>query len=199
MKPGVVLLAGGMARRMGGGDKPLRALAGKPILAHVIARIVPQASATALNANGDHARFGEWGLPLIADIIPDYPGPLAGIHAGMLWAQGRFPEIASIPTDTPFLPDDLIESLHDARNATNADIAVASSGGQPHPVVALWPVALAEELHRFVSAGGRRVTEFTAHYNVVHVDFPVVDIDPFFNINSLEDLEQAEAAIKKGL
>jgi len=199
VKPGAVLLAGGMARRMGGGDKPLRVLAGKPILAHVIARIAPQASAAALNANGDHTRFAEWGLPVIADAIADYPGPLAGIHAGMLWAQSRFPEIASIPTDTPFLPDDLIESLHDARNATNADIAVASSGGQPHPVVALWPVALAEELRRFVNEGGRKVTEFAAHYNVVHVDFPVVDIDPFFNINSPADLEQAESAVKKGL
>jgi molybdopterin-guanine dinucleotide biosynthesis protein A len=197
VKPAAILLAGGLGTRMGGGDKPLRDLAGRPILAHVIARIAPQAAATVLNANGDHARFAEWGLPIIADAIPDYPGPLAGIHAGMLWAQGHFAEVASVPTDTPFLPEDLIESLHDARNATNADIAVAASHGQTHPVAALWPVALADELYRFISAGGRRVTEFTAHYNVVHVDFPVVDIDPFFNINSPEDLEQAHAVARR--
>ena len=196
MKPAAIILAGGLARRMGGGNKPLRLLAGRPILAHVIDRIAPQVPALALNANGDPTRFAAWGLPVVADAIPDYPGPLAGIHAGMIWARDHYPEIASIPGDTPFLPDDLIDCLYDARSATNADIAVAASGGQAHPVAALWPVRLADDLHQFVTEGGRKVTEFAARYGIVHVDFPIVEVDPFFNVNSPIDLEQAQSMVQ---
>jgi molybdopterin-guanine dinucleotide biosynthesis protein A len=182
---------------MGGGDKSLRLLAGQPILAHVIARVGPQVAALALNANGDPSRLAAWGLPVIADAIPDYPGPLAGIHAGMAWARDRYPDIkdiVSIPTDTPFLPADLVERLRAARQG--ADIAVASSNGQPHPTAALWPVRLAAELHRLVTEEGmRKVTDFARRYSVAYADFPVGEIDPFLNINRPEDLARAELLI----
>jgi len=189
-----ILLAGGLATRMGGGDKSLRLLCGKPILAHVIARIRPQVAALALNANGDPARLAEWGLAVVPDAIPDFPGPLAGIHAGMVWARAHHPgatDIVSVPTDTPFLPADLIDRLLAARG--DADIAVAASAGQPHPVVALWPVRLADQLHRLVTQEGmRRVTDFARRHTVAYADFPVGTIDPFLNINRPVDLEQAE-------
>jgi molybdenum cofactor guanylyltransferase len=197
VKPAGVLLAGGLANRMGGGDKSLRLLGGRPILAHMIDRVRPQVATLALNANGDPARLAGWGLPVVADAIPDYPGPLAGIHAGMEWARAHYPQvedIVSIPTDTPFLPADLIERLQAARQ--DADIAVASSGGQPHPVVALWPVRLAADLHRLVTEDGmRRVSDFAQRYKVAYADFPVGDIDPFLNINRPEDLARAELLI----
>jgi molybdopterin-guanine dinucleotide biosynthesis protein A len=197
VKPAGILLAGGLATRMGGGDKSLRLLRGRPILAHVIERTRPQVATLALNANGDPVRLAEWNLPVVPDAIPDFPGPLAGIHAGMEWARAHRPkveEIVSIPTDTPFLPADLVERLLAARG--EADIAVATSEGQPHPVVALWPVRLADELHRLVVQDGmRRVTDFARRYRVAYADFPVGPIDPFLNINRPGDLERAEALI----
>jgi molybdenum cofactor guanylyltransferase len=199
MKPAGVLLAGGVASRMGGGDKSLRLLAGQPILAHVIARIRPQVPALLLNANGDPARFAEWALPVVPDAIPDYPGPLAGIHAGMRWVQEHHPKIAdivSVPTDTPFLPLDLIERLQAAREAMGAEIAVASSNRQAHLVVAIWPVRLAAELYRLITEDGmRRVTDFARRYTVAYADFPINGIDPFFNVNRPGDLELAELQI----
>lgn len=197
MKAAGILLAGGLATRMGGGDKPLRRLAGRPILAHVIDRIRPQVSALALNANGDPARMAEFGLQVVADAIPGFPGPLAGIHAGMAWARAHHPEIddiLSVPADTPFLPADLADRLAAARG--DADIAVAASGGNAHPVVALWPVRLADELRRLVTEEGmRRVTDFARRHRVAYADFPVGAIDPFLNINRPADLEAAERVI----
>ncbi len=199
MKPAAVLLAGGTARRMGGGDKSLLPLGGRPILAHVVERLQPQVSALALNANGDPARFAGWALPVIPDAIAGYPGPLAGIHAGMVWTRETLPhmlEILSAPTDLPFLPIDLAECLHAARLAGGADIVIAASGGRTHPAIALWPVALAEALHHgVVHEGLRKVTDFQGRYRVVTVDFPLTDVDPFFNVNTPEDLEQAQAAM----
>lgn len=199
MKPVAVLLAGGAGRRMGGGDKFLRELAGRPILSHVIARIAPQVTALAINANGDPDRFAAFAYPVIADLIEGSPGPLAGIHSGMRWAAVAHPdisEIMSIPTDLPFLPLDLVERLQAARLAAEADIAVARSEGQQHPVVALWPVRLAAELLHAVTAEDlRKVTGFAARYRVVHVDCPVGAIDPFFNINTPDQLRQAQSLI----
>jgi molybdopterin-guanine dinucleotide biosynthesis protein A len=194
-KPVAVLLAGGSARRMGGGDKSLNMLSGLPILAHVIARIRSQVSALILNANGDPARFAEWGLPVVADAIPENPGPLAGIHAGMVWAASQgAPYIVSIPTDLPFLPTDLIARLASGRG--QADIAVARSAGKPHPVVALWPVRLAAELHRAVTEQAmRKVAAFAARYHVAYIDFPVGEIDPFFNVNTPDDLQRAQSVV----
>jgi molybdopterin-guanine dinucleotide biosynthesis protein A len=195
VKPAAVLLAGGNARRMGGGDKSLNLLAGRPILAHVVDRIRPQVAALALNVNGDPARFAEWGLPIVADLIPDKPGPLAGIHAGMVWVRERFPDsghILSVPTDLPFLPLDLVERLQAALGA--ADIAVARSEGHGHPVVALWPVELAGDLQRAITDEGmRKVTAFAGRYRVAYADFLVAGIDPFFNINSSDDLLRAQS------
>jgi molybdopterin-guanine dinucleotide biosynthesis protein A len=190
--PVAVLLAGGAGRRMGGGDKSLSILSGRPILTHVVARVRPQVSALVLNANGDPARFADWGLPVVADLIPENPGPLAGIHAGMVWAGSHgATDIVSIPTDLPFLPTDLIEQLSHRRG--DDDIAVAGSAGQAHPVVALWPVRLAVELHRAVTMEAmRKVTAFAARYRVAYVDFSVGEIDPFFNVNTPEDLQRAQ-------
>jgi molybdopterin-guanine dinucleotide biosynthesis protein A len=181
---------------MGGGDKPLRLIAGRPMLAHVIARIEPQVAVLALNANGDPARFADWNLPVIPDAIEGKPGPLAGIHAGMVWAQSAAPgivEMLSIPTDLPFLPENLAKRLQEARSAAGADIAVAASGGRSHHAVALWPIRLTEALHRAVTQEGlRKVAEFQGRYRVVAVDFPAGKIDPFTNINDRTDLERAQ-------
>ncbi len=191
-----VILAGGMSRRMGGGDKTLHRLAGRPILDHVIARIRPQVHVTALNANGDPARFAAWDLPVIQDSIAGFPGPLAGIHAGMEWAAKNFPgiiDILSIPADLPFLPPNLAAELEKARTAKGADIAVALSGSQIHPTVALWPVRLAAALGQAIVVEDiRKVTEFANRYTLAVAEFPVDGVDPFHNINSPDDLAQAE-------
>ena len=195
-----MLLAGGTARRMGGGDKPLTLLAGRPILAHVIARIAPQVGALAINANGDPARFAAFGYPVIADRIQGNPGPLAGIHSGMDWAATHHPQattIVTVPTDLPFLPIDLVARLQRAKIDTDADIAVARSDGQSHPVVALWPIEYAAELQRALTQEDmRKVTLFAGRHRIVHVDFPTDAIDPFFNINTPDQLRQAQALVE---
>ncbi len=196
MTIGAVILAGGMSRRMGGGDKTLHRLAGRPILDHVVARIRPQVDVVILNANGDPARFAAWELPIIPDYIAGFPGPLAGIHASMEWAAKNFPGIAdilSIPADLPFLPPNLAAELEKSRSTEGAEIALASSGGQIHPTVALWPVRLAAALrHAIVEEDMRKVTEFANRYTLAVAEFPVDGIDPFHNINSPEDLAEAE-------
>ena len=198
MRPAAILLAGGLATRMGGGDKSLKPLGGRPVLAHVIDRIRPQVSALALNANGDPARLAEFGLPVIPDAMADFPGPLAGIHAGMAWARTHgITEVLSVPTDSPFLPADLIERLLAARG--DADITVAMSEGNVHPVVALWPARLADELHKLIIGGMRRVREFAGRHTVAYADFPVGDTDPFLNINRPADLERAEALLSRSV
>jgi molybdenum cofactor guanylyltransferase len=197
-----LLLAGGLSRRMGGGDKCLRLLAGRPILAHIIDRMRPQVARLALNANGDPARFAQFGLPVAADSVAGFAGPLAGILAGLDWAATEAPEsplVLSVPTDAPFLPRDLAACLAAACRAEAADIVLASSASQQHPVVGLWPVALREELRRaLVEENIRKVDIWTARYRVAVVDFPVEHIDPFFNANRPEDLALAEAKIAEG-
>ena len=143
--PGV-LLAGGLARRMGGGDKPMRTIGGRTILDRVIARLKPQCDGLILNANGDPARFAAFGLPVIADGVADFPGPLAGILAALDWAAANRPDVAlvlSAAADCPFLPRDLVSRLHRRARAENAELAVAASDGQSHPVIGLWSVACA--------------------------------------------------------
>ncbi len=195
-----VLLAGGLSRRMGGGDKCLRPLAGKTILARVIERARPQVAALMLNANGDPARFAGFGLPVRADGIAGFAGPLAGILAGMAWAREALPQasfLASFACDAPFLPRDLVARLLAAVAAEGADIASARSGGQSHPVFALWPVALHGALAKaLVEEGLRKVDLWTARYRLVEVDFAATPVDPFFNANRPEDL--AEAAMLLG-
>ncbi|GAC1336292.1 MAG: molybdenum cofactor guanylyltransferase MobA [Beijerinckiaceae bacterium] len=196
-----ILLAGGLARRMGGGDKPLRTIAGKPILAHVIERLRPQCERLVLNANGDPARFAEFGLPVVADDVPGFAGPLAGILAGLDWVAPNVGDAAyavSVAADTPFIPRDLVQRLQAARTTQGADVAVAASGGRTHPVIALWPVALRGELRRaLVEEGERKIDRFTARYRVVEEEWPREPYDPFFNLNEIGDIEAAEALVAK--
>jgi molybdopterin-guanine dinucleotide biosynthesis protein A len=192
-----VLLAGGLSRRMGGGDKTLRLLGGRPVLAHVIDRIRPQVAALALNANGDPARFSEFGLQIIPDPIAGFAGPLAGVLAGLDWAAEATPGCAwllSAPTDAPFLPQDLASRLL-AETETGAEIPVASSGGRSHPVAALWPIWLRTRLREALESGIRKVEDFTKDYRVRSVNFAAEPVDPFFNLNRPEDLEAAERAL----
>jgi len=194
-QPTAVVLAGGLARRLGGGDKPLRLLGGRTILEHVIGRIGPQVGRIVINANGDPARFAAFGLPVVADTLADNPGPLAGVLAGMRWAVAHAPEvgdIVTVPGDTPFLPDDLVARLYAARIAAGVPIACAASGGRVHPVVGIWPVWLADALQRGLEAGERKIQVFTAARGVAEVAFSAEPFDPFFNINSPGDLEAAE-------
>jgi molybdopterin-guanine dinucleotide biosynthesis protein A len=193
-----VLLAGGLARRMGGGDKPLCMLAGRPLLDHVLDRIRPQVGSVALNANGDPARFARWGLPVLADPCPGNPGPLAGVLAGMRWASVLdAADVLSVPTDTPFLPGDLLARLDAARRAAGVPIACAASGGRTHPVVALWPAALAETLAAALQSGLRKIDAWTAGQGVCSAAFDDAGPDPFFNVNSPDDLAAAELLIHR--
>lgn len=200
-----LLLAGGLSRRMGGGDKGLRPLGGRPLLQHVIDRIQPQVAALVLNANGDPARFAGFGLPVVADSVPDFAGPLAGILAGLDWTAASRPDcplVLSVATDAPFLPLDLAARLAAGMTKEKADLACAASGGQSHPVIGLWPVRLREELRRaVVDEGIRKVDVWTGRYRLATVEFPDrfaglgPAVDPFFNANRPEDLERAEALL----
>ncbi len=193
--PGV-LLAGGLARRMGGGDKPMREIGGRTILERVIARLKPQCDGLILNANGDPARFARFGLPVVADTAKDFPGPLAGILAALDWAATNRPEVQwvlSAAADSPFLPRDLVARLHRARAEQDAQLAVAASDGQSHPVIGLWCVALRQELrHALVMEDIRKIDRWTARYKLATVTWPTKPLDPFFNANTVDDIAAAE-------
>lgn len=192
-----VLLAGGRGIRMRGGvDKPLRMLAGRALLDHAATRTAPQVGALIINANGDAGRFAGFGLPVVADTLPDFPGPLAGLLAGMRWAAANQPEAAdvlSVPADTPFLPTDLVSRLRAARGS--APIALAASGGRTHPAIGLWPIALADDLDGWVRAGGRRVLDWAARHGYGVSEHSTTPFDPFFNVNTPEDLARAETMV----
>jgi molybdenum cofactor guanylyltransferase len=193
--PGV-LLAGGLARRMGGGDKPMRQIAGRSILERVIARLKPQCAALILNANGDPARFADTSLPVVADSVEGFAGPLAGILAGLDWAAAHAPairDIASVPGDCPFLPGDLVARLSAARQAAGVPLACARSGEWRHPVVGLWPVALREDLRKALTEENmRKIEAWTARHGVAVADWPATPIDPFFNVNTPADAAEAK-------
>ncbi len=200
MKPVGIILAGGLARRLGGVDKGLIEIAGRPILARLIERLRPQCAALVLNANGDASRFAQFGLPVVADGIEGSAGPLAGILAGMDHAAAHFPaarDLLSVPADTPFVPSDLSARLASARAAARAQIAVAASAGRDHHAVALWPLALAGNLRQAVDEGERRVSSFIARYENVTAEWSVEPCDPFFNVNRPEDLDEAEALARR--
>jgi molybdopterin-guanine dinucleotide biosynthesis protein A len=196
-----VLLAGGQSQRMGGGDKCLRPLAGKPILAHVIDRARPQVRGLILNANGDPARFASLGLTVVPDSIPDFGGPLAGVLAGMDWATVNAPDcpwIVSVPCDGPFVPRDLVARLVAERGVEDADMACAMSGDQRYPVVGLWPVRLRAELRRAITQEDQhKVDAWTAHYRLAVAEFAIGAVDPFFNANRPEDLAKAEQLLSQ--
>lgn len=193
-----VLLAGGQSRRMGGGDKSLRLLGGRLILDRVIDRFRPQVGRLILNANGDPRRFASTGLPVVPDSVEGFAGPLAGVLAGLDWAAANVPGamwIATAATDAPFLPADLVRRLIVATEE-GAELVCAASHGQPHPVIGLWPVRLREDLRRaVVEEGVRKVDIWTARHRLAVVDFPADPVDPFFNVNTPEDLAAAERLI----
>jgi molybdopterin-guanine dinucleotide biosynthesis protein A len=195
-----VVLAGGLARRMGGGDKPMRRIGGRTILDHVITRFRSQCAGLLLNANGDPDRFSSFGLPVIADPVEDHPGPLAGVLSALEWTAHNRPDVewvVSVAGDCPFVPHDLVREFHKARIVEQAQLAVATSGGQPHPVIGLWRVDLRHDLrHALVGEQIRKVDRWTARYRVVAVAWPVEPVDPFFNANTIEDLAEAERLAK---
>lgn len=195
-----VILAGGLSRRMGGGDKSLRPLGGKPVLAHVIARARPQVAALVLNANGDPARFADFGLPVAPDVVEGFAGPLAGILTGLAWAEANLPGcrwLASFACDAPFLPEDLVARMLAAVEAEGAELACAASRGRAHPVFGLWPLGLRADLEAAMRDEEiRKVDRWTARHRLATAEFPEVEtpqgpLDPFFNANRPEDLEEA--------
>jgi molybdenum cofactor guanylyltransferase len=191
-----ILLAGGLSRRMGGGDKGLKTIGGETILSRIIATIAPQCAGLVLNANGETARLTGLGFPIVPDDVPDFAGPLAGILAGLDWIAAHHPECTlaiSIPTDTPFLPHDLVARLQEARSNAKADIAIATSGGSTHPVVALWPVAIRQDLrHALVDENIHKMGFFLDRHKTAQADWPIEPYDPFFNANEPDDIARAE-------
>ena len=197
-----VLLAGGLSRRMGGGDKGLRSLGGRPILDHVVERVRHQVGPLLLNANGDAGRFAGYGLPVRGDVLEGFAGPLAGVLTGMEWVAEVAPScrwLVSFACDAPFLPQDLVRDLLAAAEDKDADLACATSRGRSHPVFGLWRLDLREDLrHAMIEEEIRKVDRWTARYRLVEVHFPDIEtprgpIDPFFNTNSPEDIAEAES------
>jgi molybdopterin-guanine dinucleotide biosynthesis protein A len=196
--PGIVL-AGGRATRMGGGDKGLLVAGGKPLLARMIERLSPQVARLALNANGDPERFAAFGLPVLGDDIEGFQGPLAGILTGLRWSKTAAPGaryVLTTPADVPILPDDLVARLARAASGANATQPVLASSGEPvrtHPTIGLWPVGLADDIADALARGERAVHRFAESKNAIAVAFPPCDIggrriDPFFNVNTPDDL-----------
>ncbi len=200
-----VVLAGGLSRRMGGGDKGLRDLAGRPMLAHVIDRLAPQVGRLILNANGDPGRFAAFGLAVVPDTVGGFAGPLAGVLAGMRWAVANAPQarwIATAPGDAPLLPHDFVQRLASAVADKDRGIALAESGGRLHPVGGLWPVALADDLEAALATGVRKVLDWADSRRVVPVPFASVRIggveaDPFLNANTPDELRALRDLLAK--
>ena len=200
-----VLLAGGQSRRMGGGDKGLRDINGRPMLAYVLERFAPQVNSIVLNANGDPQRFAAFGLPVIADPIAGNVGPLAGVLAGMRWSAQNAPavtHIATASTDAPLIPQDLVERFVDSLEGRVERIVLAASGGNKHPVIGLWPVQLADDLEAALNEGVRKVLHWTDRHGTLAVEFPFVggggrEIDPFFNANTPAEFEEVAALMSQ--
>jgi molybdenum cofactor guanylyltransferase len=192
--PPAMILAGGLSRRMGGGDKGLLQLGDRSILGHVIARIRPQVSALALNANGDALRFADLGLQVLPDSVPGFAGPLAGFLVALSWAANHpsATHVLTVPADTPFLPRDLVARLQSAIR-DSGDSAMAARQGRSHPVVGLWPVGWGDKLRAAVTTEGlRKVEAWTDRMNTRAVSFDDAPADPFFNVNTPDDLAAAE-------
>jgi molybdenum cofactor guanylyltransferase len=191
-----VVLAGGLARRMGGGDKARLRIGGRTILERVLTRMRPQCAALILNANGDPTRFKDTGIEVVPDSVPDFAGPLAGILAALDWAAAHAPEladVASVPGDCPFLPDDLVARLLSARARERAPLACARSGEWRHPVIGLWPVYLRSDLRKaLLNEGLHKIESWTARHGVAVADWPASPLDPFFNVNTPGDAAEAE-------
>ncbi|WP_096787136.1 molybdenum cofactor guanylyltransferase MobA [Rhodobacter sp. CZR27] len=187
-----LILAGGEGRRMGGTDKALLPLAGRPLLAHAVDRLAPQVEELAISANGDPARFARFGLPVLADARPQ--GPMSGVLAGLRWAAARGADaLVTVPVDTPFFPCDLAPRLW---MAGDGGAAVAEAGGRLHPACALWPVGVADDLEAWLAAGEAKVMAFAARHAAARAGFP--DANAFLNLNAPEDLAQAESMLRNG-
>lgn len=188
------ILAGGRARRLGGGDKPLRLVGGRTILARQIDCLTPQVARIIISANDDPARFAHHGLPVVPDTVADRAGPLAGILAVLDWVFVHAPGVdraVTIPGDAPFIPPDLVARLHAAR--CGATVVCAASNGRTHPVVALWPVSLRDTLrHALLAQGMRRVGTFAETQHCAIANFPATPVDPFFNVNTPGDVAEAD-------
>ena len=190
---------------MGGGDKGLLSLDDKPMLAHVMQRLAPQVRCMVLNANGDPARFAAFSLPVVADSLDGFQGPLAGVLAGLRWAGANVPDathVASVSTDAPFLPDDLVHRLQAARDDAGLPIALAASGGHLHPVIGLWPVELADDLEQALIGGTRKVLAWTDRHGAATAEFDHIQVsghsvDPFFNANTPEELDEARKLLQR--
>lgn len=198
-----VILAGGLSRRMGGGDKSLLNLGGKPVLQHVIDRLTPQVGPLALNANGDPSRFDGFDLPVIADSIDGFAGPLAGVLAGMDWAHKLGAEyIVTAAADTPFFPENLVVALQMAREGEDSPLAMAMTPDPirkfaRHPTFGLWRVDLRDDLRGALEDGVRKVIQWTEPHGCAKMVFNLEGPDPFFNVNTPEDMKQAEAMVKE--
>jgi molybdenum cofactor guanylyltransferase len=197
-----LILAGGLARRMGGGDKTLIPIGEKTILERAIARLGSQCAGLLINANGDLSRFSRFGLPVVSDDIEGFAGPLAGILAGLDWVAANAPAtawIVSVPGDCPFLPHDLVARLHGARSAQQQPLACARSGEWRHPVVGLWPVGLRHDLRNALEAGARKIEAWTGKHGVALAEWPADPVDPFFNVNTPEDAAEADRMVRQGV
>lgn len=200
-----IILAGGLSRRMGGQPKALMPLAGQPMIAHVIERIRPSVVACILNVNGDNSAYAQFGLPIIADAFGDYAGPLAGLLSGMIWAAEHRPDaryVVTAPCDTPFLPENYVGALVEATAGDSGTIVIAASGGRSHFASGLWPLALADRLAAYLAAGERRTQTWIEQNPNRSVTFPLVDdgrsgFDPFFNVNTPEDLSTVESFMRE--
>ncbi|HEV3185925.1 MAG TPA: molybdenum cofactor guanylyltransferase MobA [Xanthobacteraceae bacterium] len=191
-----LVLAGGLARRMGGGDKAMIRIGRETILERALARVSCQCAGMVINANGDPTRFARFGLPVVADDVAGFAGPLAGILAGLDWLNVNAPTapwLVSVPGDCPFLPGDLVRRLHAARAEAGVPLACAKSGDWRHPVVGLWPVGLRDDLRRaLVDEGLRKIEVWTARHGVGIAEWPAEPVDPFFNVNTPQDAEHAQ-------
>ena len=197
-QPFGVILAGGQARRMGGGDKGLLTLGASTILGHVIERLLPQVAGLALNANGQRDRFAHFDLPVVADSVEGFAGPLAGVLAGLDWAADQGAEhIVTAAADTPFFPPDLVPRLLLASEDQNCPIALARTDNGRHPTFGLWPVSLREDLRTSLQDGMRKVVQWTDRHGTAMADFPTGSIDPFFNVNTPEDLALAQSYLER--
>ncbi|MGO8801262.1 MAG: molybdenum cofactor guanylyltransferase MobA [Roseiarcus sp.] len=191
-----LVLAGGLARRMGGGDKALIEIGGRPMLARVASRLAPQCAGVILSANGDPTRFAAFGLPVVADAVEGFAGPLAGVLGALDWAAANRPEVlwfVSVAGDCPFAPRDLVARLRAAAASEGAPLAVAASGGRAHPTIGLWSLALRGDLRQaLVVEGRRKVASWTARHRPAVVTWPSAPFDPFFNVNTPQDVAEAE-------